>query len=250
MGWSLLFANSALTAVVTVILTWLAKPYFEAYLRKKGEQRAVFEDLDKLNRKVEDIRSEFIEHNAYLTEKGKAAATKEDIEEISRKIESIRTEYAQIIEKLKWQLSKSATMHRLRIEKELDVLAKIWDAAAELRFATQELRPILEYVDPAETEEERWQRKMQSFTKSYTVLVNAVEKHRPFYAATIYTQLDKLLGAAKKEMIDCRTALALGGGHVSGRTYERAQENMQTLLQIVNVMCETVRARLNDADQS
>jgi archaellum component FlaC len=250
MNWSLLFTNSVLTAVITVILTWLAKPYFVGYLQKKGEQRAVLEDLEKLNRKMENLRSEFVERNSYLAEKGKSAATKEDIEEISRKIESIRTEYAQTLEILKWQLSKSATIHRLRIEKEIDVLSRIWEAAAELRFATQELRPILEYVDPSETDAQRWQRKLQSFGKSYTELVNAIEKHRPFYAATIYTKLDRLLGAAKKEMIDCRTALALGDGHISGREYERAQENMQNLLQFVNDICETVRGRLNDADRT
>jgi len=49
----------SLTVVLTAIGTWLAKPYLGSYLGKKGENRAIHEDLNKINRQLESIRTEY-----------------------------------------------------------------------------------------------------------------------------------------------------------------------------------------------
>ncbi|HXQ74047.1 MAG TPA: hypothetical protein VN844_26325 [Pyrinomonadaceae bacterium] len=49
----------SLASIITFIVTWLARPYFGSYLNKKGENRALHEDLDKIHRQLERIKSEF-----------------------------------------------------------------------------------------------------------------------------------------------------------------------------------------------
>jgi hypothetical protein len=46
-----------------------------------------------------------------------------------------------MLELLKVELSKKGTIHRLRMEKEFEVLSKAWDTLAELRLATDGLFP-------------------------------------------------------------------------------------------------------------
>src|SRR6185369_6644441 len=48
-----------LTVVITFLATWFARPYLGSYLEKKGENRAIHEDLDRINRQLEAIKSEF-----------------------------------------------------------------------------------------------------------------------------------------------------------------------------------------------
>ena len=49
----------SLVSLITFVVTWLIRPYFGSYLNKKGENRAIHEDLDKINRQLEIIKSEF-----------------------------------------------------------------------------------------------------------------------------------------------------------------------------------------------
>ena len=49
----------SLASIITFMVTWLARPYFGSYLNKKGEHRAIHEDLDKIHRQLERIKSEF-----------------------------------------------------------------------------------------------------------------------------------------------------------------------------------------------
>src|SRR6185369_8038669 len=48
-----------LTVIITFFATWFARPYLGSYLEKKGENRAIHEDLDRINRQLEAIKSEF-----------------------------------------------------------------------------------------------------------------------------------------------------------------------------------------------
>ena len=107
---------------------WILRKHLSAYLGEKGTLRAQIEDIQRVTRLTEAARQEFIERTAFLAEKGKQAATRKDIEHITRQIESVKLE-----------LSKKGTIHRLRMEKEFEVLSKAWDTLAELRFATEGL---------------------------------------------------------------------------------------------------------------
>jgi hypothetical protein len=49
----------SLASVITFVITWLVRPYIGSYLNKKGENRAIHEDIDKINRQLETIKSEF-----------------------------------------------------------------------------------------------------------------------------------------------------------------------------------------------
>lgn len=70
---------------VLLAIYWLLTEYFPTYYKKKGENRAIKEDAEKIE---------------YESEKGKNLATKEDIEEITEKIEQVK---AEISFKNQWQ---------------------------------------------------------------------------------------------------------------------------------------------------
>lgn len=125
-------------------------------LKLQGKKRN--DDLDikafdhSLNKRFKEFEQKLIEDNSYLAEKGKNTATKEDIEEVTRKIESIKNEFTTPIEFLRLQLSKRANLHKLQAEKEFEVYAKLWNIITELRFAFEDLRPLLNDIQPSGTD--------------------------------------------------------------------------------------------------
>lgn len=125
-----------------------------------------------------------------------------------------------------------------------------WEAAVDLRFATQKLRPILEYIDPDESEEARWQRKFGAFSERRNLFLEAMEKQRIFYPSDIYDRPKNLLERAGSEMIDCQTALASGEGRMPPRSYLQAQENHAKLIQTIDSICDTLRSRLSETTMS
>jgi tetrahydromethanopterin S-methyltransferase subunit G len=112
------WTHISLTSIIAFLVAWLARPYFGSYLNKKGENRATHEDLDKINRQLETIKSDFVGVNAYTSKKAEGLATKEDIAEITRKVEEVKGEVSLSLELRKWELGKKATIHRLAAEAE------------------------------------------------------------------------------------------------------------------------------------
>lgn|SRR3712207_1687449 len=121
MDWS----HYLLTTAVAFLVGWILRPYLSSYVKKKGENRAILEDLDKMSRQLEAIKSDFIGVNAYSAEKGKSLATKEDIGEITRQVESVKSEVSLSLEIVKLELSKKATIHRIAAEKEFQALTQL-----------------------------------------------------------------------------------------------------------------------------
>lgn len=88
-----------LTFLVASTATWIAKSYFDSYLRKKGEN----------------------------------LATREDVEKITRIVEGVKSEVSVQLELVKWELGKKAIVHRLAAEKEFEALAEIGKALYDLQ---------------------------------------------------------------------------------------------------------------------
>src|SRR5215213_5442240 len=100
------------------------------------------DDLDlkafdhSLTKRLKEFEQKLIGDNSYLAEKGKNEAIKEDLDEINQKLESIKTDF-----------SKRGTLFRLHAEKEFEVFSKIWDSTVDLRIATEQLRPRIDFVN-------------------------------------------------------------------------------------------------------
>jgi hypothetical protein len=187
--------NDTLTIVIPVItfvVGWLIRTYFDSYLKKKGENLAVKEDLDAINRQLESIRSEFIAPNAYAAEKAKGLATKEDVGEITRNVEEVRSEVTANLELIKWELSKKATIHRLAAEREFEALGEIGEALYKMQLATINLRPIMDRIDQNVSIEETYNKRYKEWAKSHDDFMDVVEKNRVFLPQSLYAQFFNL----------------------------------------------------------
>jgi hypothetical protein len=230
------------TSVITLIIVWFA-PYLKAYLTKKGENLATHEDLDKLTRALENIKSEFVEANAYASEKGKGLATKEDIGEITRTVENVRHEVSTSIELLKWQLGKRATIHRLASEKEFEALGEIGKALFELQLTTTGLRPSFDRIDPNEPEQERHNRRYAAWAKSHDTFLDVVERHKLFMSQSLYLKFFNIRRLSHAEALDFEYSLKAGKGKLSYESYQRSKEKLEAMDTAIREAIESIRRR-------
>jgi hypothetical protein len=219
----------SLASIITFIVTWFARPFLGSYLNKKGENRATYEDLDKINRQLETIKSEFVGANAYSAEKAKGLATKEDIGDITRKVEDVRSEVSDRLELLKWELSKRATIHRLAAEKEFAALGEIGKALYELQLATKSLRPSFDRFDPNEPEQERHNRRYRDWAMSHDTFLDTVERHKLFMPHDLYMQFFNIRRLAGAEALDFEYSLKAGEGKLSYESYQRSEKKIDEM---------------------
>jgi len=234
------------TYLITFALA-LAGSYLGSYVRKKGENRAVREDLDEINRKLENIKSEFVESNAYAAEKGKGLATKEDVGEITRTVEQVKSNIAMSLELIKLELGKKATIHRLAAEREFEALTEIGRFLYELQLATMGLRPLgIQRIPLNETEEqkqEKYQRRYDEWAKGHDAFMDAVEKSKLFLPHHLYLLFFNIRRLSFNEATDFRTALALGEGKLPPGTFEQAEKNIAEMSKAIDEAIVSIRQR-------
>lgn len=168
----------------------------------------------------------------YLEEKSKNLATKQDIGDITSQIESIKIQY-----------TKQSLVHKLSFEKEFEILSELWKALVELRGATQSLRPIFDYTNPHETEEERKRNRIQPFAESFTNIGSIVDKNRPFYPQSIYDVLVEILTIARNEANEFLYTDT--ENQRPDRSYwDNALKNQQTIVEKIDQVCDLIRQRI------
>ena len=230
-------------SVISVIITWLARPYLGSYVSKKGENRALIEDLDKINHKLEQIKSEFVGANAYATEKAKGLATKEDVEEITRKVEGVKSELTINQELIKWELSKKAIIHRLAAEKEFAAMENIGKALVELQLTTRSLRPTMDFIDPNEHEEERHKRRYNDCVVSRNSFFDNIENHKLFMPQALYITFLEILRSADLERFSFESAIKFGEGKLNYNSYKQGEKNREEMDNAIFEAIKVIRRR-------
>lgn len=99
----------------------------------------------------------------YSSEKGKNLATKEDIGEITRKIEAVKLDHARHLETARAELSSQINTHGFRYEKEYQVLSELSALLVDVRDASLNLRPIMDYVNPDKSDQEIKKERLNRF---------------------------------------------------------------------------------------
>jgi hypothetical protein len=182
---------------------------------------------------------------SYFQEKGKNLATRQDIEEITEKIEGVRKQYTSEIEVLRSNLSRQSHIHNIAFEKEFEILSEVWASLVELQAAAMGLRPVLDSVDPKESEDERKQKRLKQFGEAFGAFTRVVIKNRPFYPTEIYSQLLSLRGLAIEEAVEYQWRNPTDKG--SGRDpeyWKKAHQNAEKIIQKVDEICELIRKRI------
>lgn len=131
--------------------------------------------------------------------------------------------------------------HRLIVENEYLILARIWKKAYWLKSRAGNLRPVLDHVDPNETEKVRRERRLDLFLKALNRFEEEMFLNKPFYPQEIYPILKDLRSTAINEGLDYAHASPDAKGY-----WDESEENTTKINEIVEQLCDLMRSRLID----
>lgn len=94
---------------------------------------------------------------------------------------------------LQGQREKGLYIHRVQFEKEFEIYQEIWQSLVPAYEDVIALRPMLDRIDPQQSEEERISTRLDAFAKSFEPFRKIVHKHKPFYAPDVFSTLQKLI---------------------------------------------------------
>lgn len=135
--------------------------------------------------------------------------------------------------------------HRLQISKtqfdsEFVNYKEIWSSLVDLRMKTLRLRPMLDYVEPGETQQERLTKRLKEFGPAFTALRDTVEKNKPFYSEQVYQRLSEVVGLCHEEAIDAEYH-----ERPHSEYWREARANREKISEAIDATCEEIRKRVN-----
>ena len=165
----------------------------------------------------------------YIRAKGKNLATKEDVRNITDKIESIKSQYASRLH-----------ISQVRYEKEVEILFDLSEKLVEVRDAALALRPVVDYSDPNETEEERKKKRLTCLFEAMRDLYRVTEARRPFYPEEIYRTIKEFDHASWSEAVGYRH----GRMNIDQKYWEKAEKNAGAISSLAEKAIGAIRDRI------
>lgn len=179
----------------------------------------------------------------YFKKKGENLATKEDIADITHQIETVKLEYEKQLESAKADLAVLVTRHGFRYEKEYDVLGRLTELLVELRDASVNLRPVVDFSDPELSRDQvKQQRLARLFEAGQAVYLESQNK-RPFFPGEIFDSIEAILKMSHLEAVEYRIKDPL---KMEGflEYWETAAKNQNAITESVEVAMELIRNRV------
>lgn len=168
----------------------------------------------------------------YFKKKGENLATKEDIREITDRIESVKHDYVMLQKR-----------HGFRYEKEYEILSLLATSLIELRDSVLSLRPVVEFVDPSRSDEERKTERLTRLFVAGKNLYLVSETNRPFFPSAIYEHLLELNKLARKESFGYENNTPFEKGKFK-EYWEEAQANQAEIERLANNAMNAIRSRV------
>ena len=105
------------------------------------------------------------------------------------------------------------------------------------------LRPVMDYVSPNETEEERIQIRLSDFAKCYENFTKIIANNQPFYPKEIFDELIDLSHVMYGEAVDYKHS------KVTQRDldnyWKKAEENQTKIIDSIDRIGELIRMRVS-----
>lgn len=122
------------------------------------------------------------------------------------RLTSLRAEFenqnAALRSALDARLQRTVLVDRVQFEHEYTIYKEVWACLYSLRQATLRLRPVMDYVDPNESKEDRIRNRIRAFAEPFHAYRDTIEKSKPFYSEHVYTALSSVLDKCHNEVID------------------------------------------------
>ncbi|WP_158123487.1 hypothetical protein [Vibrio vulnificus] len=143
--------------------------------------------------------------------------------------------------KLNAELQSATYISQIQLEHEYKIYQEIWALLVELKTATLRLRPLMDYVDPNQSQEERIRERLQDFAEKFNSVFKVLEHNRPFYPHEIYEVLDNVCEKCRHESIDSEYI-----ERNNSEYYKEARKNQQEIVTLINSACDAIRVRLGE----
>lgn len=157
------------------------------------------------------------------------------------RLEQYKADLATTNTKLKSLLESSVHVSKAQFDKEFSIYQQIWILLVALRARTLSLRPVMDHVDPTETEEERMQRRLKAFGETFFAFRDAMEDNRPFYAHSVYESLCQIFDLCHSESIEYQYKEP----GWSKDYWAKSRENNQKIVAAIDSCCELIRTRIS-----
>ncbi|WP_407278304.1 hypothetical protein U5817_17930 [Aromatoleum evansii] len=156
------------------------------------------------------------------------------------RMEKFKADLAETNTKLKAAMDSSIHVSKAQFDKEFAIYQTIWALLVELRGRTLSLRPVMDHVDPNESEEDRMQRRLKAFGEAFFSFRDAMEQNRPFYAHSVYESLVDIFNLCHTESIEYQYKES--GWHKE--YWEKSRENNKKIVEAIDACCELIRERI------
>lgn len=156
------------------------------------------------------------------------------------RLEAFKSQLQQTETKLKSLLDRAVHVTKTQFDKEFSIYQEIWASLVPLRAATFSLRPMLDHVDPNESEEERMRRRLSEFSVAFAKYRDLVEQHKPFYAPQVYASLANIMQLCHNEAVDYRYKSA----NDLREYWEGQKKSQDAIISTIDECCELIRTRV------
>lgn len=156
------------------------------------------------------------------------------------RLEKFKADLAETNAKLKAALDSSVHVSKAQFDKEFAIYQTVWVLLVALRSRTLSLRPVLDHLDPKESEDERMQRRLNAFEEAFFAFRDAMEQNKPFYAHAVYESLSQIFELCHTESIEYKYKEP--GWHKE--YWVKSSENNQKIVAAIDACCELIRERI------
>lgn len=167
---------------------------------------------------------------SYLSKKAENLATKEDVSEITKQVESMKA-----------TIGAQLYIHQVRYQNEFNILMDLSEKLVALRDSAHSLRPVLDYVDSRETEDERKQKRLKKHYDAAVTFYKAYETKMPFYPEEVYQGIKKLDLLARKEALEYETGKEKG---FDKKYWDSASANALEMSKLTDEVMALIRSRI------
>lgn len=181
---------------------------------------------------------------SYLRKKADNLATKEDISQITSQVESIKLDYSKNLEALKAVIGSQLYIHQTRYQNEFNILMDLSERLIELRDASLGLRPVTDYVNPEESEEEKKTRRLNRYHDAAIALYRVYETRKPFYPDEIYQGVKDLDKVVWKEVVQYKNRSDSEGRGFDPEYWDKAEANAFAIREVADAVIGLIRNRI------
>ena len=147
-------------------------------------------------------------------------------------------------------VNRKKFIHELQFKKEFEVYETLWRLLVAFKNTVSQLRPMLDYFDPNETDEDRLKRRTKTANEAFNEVVYEYTYNKPFYSPEVFNTINQVLAIGFSEKIDYEHTEKYGKGKLKGEGHLKSIENLEEISNHLEQIDEAIRKRIHSPRQT